>query len=76
LKKPLEEKQKERDNLKNLLKQHPKHKMSLFNLKTKLTNLREKISKLRKDRDDLDEKYAKVLLYYSKMRIYNQYRVG
>jgi len=34
--------------------------MSLFNLKTKLTTLRDKISKLRRDRDDLDERYAKV----------------
>jgi len=34
--------------------------MSLFNLKTKLTTLREKIYKMKKERDDLDERYAKV----------------
>ena len=60
LKKPLEESTKKRDELKNLLKQHPKHKMSLFNLRTKLTTLKDKISKLQHDREDLDEKYTKV----------------
>jgi chromosome segregation ATPase len=62
LKEPLRISEGKRNELLNLLKQHPKHKMSLFNLKTKLTTLKDKISKLKKDRDDLDERYAKVEL--------------
>lgn len=51
---PLDEKFKQRDELKNSLKQFPKHKMSLSNLKCKLITLENKIKILRSDRSDLD----------------------
>ena len=43
LREPLRKKIEERDNLRNLLRQFPKHKMSLSNLKQKLIVLKEKI---------------------------------
>ena len=43
LRDPLEKKIQERDNLRNLLRQFPKHKMSLSNLKQKLIVLKDKI---------------------------------
>ena len=61
LREPLEKKIQERDNLRNLLRQFPKHKMSLSNLKQKLIVLKDKIQKLRNDRIDLDMKYELVI---------------
>ena len=57
LRDPLEKKQQERDNLRSLLRQFPKHKMSLSNLKQKLIVLKDKIQKLKNDRQDLDFNY-------------------
>ena len=62
-KEPLEEAIRQRNILKNQLKQHEKDKMSLANLKTKLIVLKEKIAKLAKESDDLFARYAKVVLY-------------
>lgn len=63
LRDPLEKKQQERDNLRSLLRQFPKHKMSLSNLKQKLIVLKDKIQKLKNDRQDLDFNYDQVLKF-------------
>ena len=64
LRDPLEKKQQERDNLRSLLRQFPKHKMSLSNLKQKLIVLKDKIQKLKNDRQDLDFNYDQVIKFY------------
>lgn len=61
LRDPLEKKIAERDSLRNLLRQFPKHKMSLSNLKQKLIVLGDKLMKLKNDRGDLDFKYEHVV---------------
>lgn len=46
LKGPLDDARTKRDELKNLVKNFSKHKMSLSNLKSKLITLRDKIRRL------------------------------
>jgi len=50
----LEEAKKKKETLKDQVKQHEKHKMSLQNLKSKLITLKDKIHKLTNDSEDLD----------------------
>jgi len=61
LKTPLEDTQQARDKLKDQLKQHEKHKMSLQNLKSMMINLKDKIHKLEIDARELDVQYSKVV---------------
>ena len=61
LESPLQEAIYKRDILKEQVKQHEKHKMSLSNLKSKLITLKDKIHKLEIDSKDLDANYEKVV---------------
>ena len=61
LQKPLDDATKERDELKDILKQFEKDKMSLGNLRIKLVALREKYHNLIKEKRGLDTKYESTL---------------
>jgi len=49
-----------RDDMKYALRQHDKDKMSLANLKIKITTLRDRIRKLEREQEEIDMKYASV----------------
>jgi len=61
LQKPLDDATAERDELKDVLKQFEKDRMSLSNLRIKLVALREKYNTLVKDKRGLDAKYESTL---------------
>jgi len=58
---PLNKNRKLRDEMKYALRQHEKDKMSLDNLKIKLSTLRDKIRRLEREQEELDARYIQVL---------------